>query len=95
VKWKAVELQQLSCRSLSSASAELAAFRKEADLNGHVKWFSDQKGYGFIETEQGDVFVHYSSIEGQGRRTLVQGQEVDVEVQQGPKGLSAKKVKII
>ena len=64
-------------------------------MKGRVKWFSDQKGYGFIETEQGDVFVHYSAIEGQqGRKTLVQGQEVEIEVQQGPKGLNAKKVKI-
>ena len=60
---------------------------------GTVKWFNDAKGYGFISRSDGkDVFVHYSSIEGDGFRTLVQGQPVEYEEQQGPKGLFAAKV---
>ncbi len=62
---------------------------------GTVKWFSDDKGYGFITPDDGsaDVFVHYSSIEGQkGRRTLSEGQPVNFESAKGPKGLSAAKV---
>ena len=62
--------------------------------NGTVKWFNDAKGYGFISRSDGkDVFVHYSSIEGDGFRTLTQGQAVEYEAQQGPKGLFASKVK--
>lgn len=61
--------------------------------NGTVKWFNDSKGYGFIVREDGsDVFVHYSSIEGDGFRTLNQGQLVEYDEQQGPKGLYALKV---
>jgi cold shock protein len=61
---------------------------------GTVKWFNDAKGYGFISrSDDGkDVFVHYSSISGDGFRTLNQGQTVEYEEQQGPKGLFAAKV---
>jgi len=61
---------------------------------GTVKWFNDAKGYGFISrADDGkDVFVHYSSISGDGFRTLNQGQQVEYEEQQGPKGLFAGKV---
>ena len=61
---------------------------------GTVKWFNDAKGYGFISrSDDGkDVFVHYSSISGDGFRTLNQGQAVEYEEQQGPKGLFAAKV---
>lgn len=60
---------------------------------GTVKWFSDQKGYGFITTELGsDVFVHHSEIQGEGFKTLQEGQEVQFEVQNGPKGDQAVKV---
>jgi len=61
---------------------------------GTVKWFNDAKGYGFISrAEDGrDVFVHYSSIEGDGFRTLTQGQEVQYTENQGPKGLFASGV---
>lgn len=63
---------------------------------GKVKWFDDSKGWGFIETEQGDVFVHYSAIVSSvpGRRTLYEGQEVEVEVTSGPKGLKATSVRV-
>jgi CspA family cold shock protein len=60
---------------------------------GIVKWFSDQKGYGFIEQENGeDLFVHYSSIEGNGFRTLAEGDEVTFEVGEGKKGPAAQNV---
>jgi cold shock protein len=61
---------------------------------GTVKWFNAAKGYGFIQREQGeDVFVHYRSILGDGFKTLNQGDKVQFEVEQGPKGLQAKNVK--
>ena len=57
---------------------------------GVVKWFNESKGYGFIERSSGgDVFVHFSAIQGDGYRTLVDGAEVDFDVEQGPKGLQA------
>jgi CspA family cold shock protein len=60
---------------------------------GNVKWFNNKKGYGFIHTEDGeDIFVHYSAIEGDGFKTLNEGQEVEFEVSQGPKGSQAAKV---
>jgi CspA family cold shock protein len=60
---------------------------------GRVKWFNDKKGYGFIETDaQGDVFVHYSAIEGSGFRSLAEGEQVRFEVEQGSKGPQAVKV---
>jgi len=60
---------------------------------GTVKWFNATKGYGFIQREQGgDVFVHYSAIQGDGYRSLDQGDAVEFEVQEGPKGLQAANV---
>jgi CspA family cold shock protein len=60
---------------------------------GTVKWFNDSKGYGFISQENGDdVFVHYSSIEGDGFKTLHEDQQVEFEVTDGPKGPQASKV---
>ena len=61
---------------------------------GNVKWFNDKKGFGFIEQESGeDVFVHYSAVEGEGFKTLVEGDRVEYEVENGPKGLSATNVR--
>jgi len=61
---------------------------------GTVKWFNESKGYGFISPEEGeDVFVHYSAIAGEGFKTLREGDEVEFNVVQGPKGLQAEEVK--
>jgi CspA family cold shock protein len=59
---------------------------------GTVKWFNDAKGYGFIETEQGDVFVHYSAIRSEGHRSLSQGQKVQLDIVTSPKGPQASNV---
>jgi cold shock protein len=62
-------------------------------ITGTVKWFNATKGYGFIERQDGaDVFVHYSAIQGAGYRTLEEGQQVEFEIEQGPKGLQASNV---
>ena len=60
---------------------------------GTVKWFNDAKGYGFISRSSGDdVFVHFSSIQGQGFRTLAEGEEVEFELRETERGLHAAKV---
>ena len=62
---------------------------------GKVKWFNDQKGFGFIQAEQTnkDVFVHHSVIEGEGYKTLTDGETVEYEAESSPKGLKATKVR--
>ena len=61
--------------------------------DGRVKWFNDSKGYGFIEQETGDdLFVHYSAIQGDGFKSLAEGDEVEFDITQGPKGLQASNV---
>ena len=64
---------------------------------GQVKWFNDQKGYGFIQRDDGekDIFVHFSALQGDGFRTLKEGQRVRFEVEDSPKGPKAKNVQII
>jgi CspA family cold shock protein len=72
-------------------------FGKEARVaEGVVKWFSNEKGYGFISRPDGeDVFVHFSAIQADGYRSLQEGQKVDFEVVDGPKGKQASNVKIV
>ena len=61
---------------------------------GNVKWFNDSKGFGFIVRPDGpDVFVHHTAIVGEGYKSLAEGQEVDFDVLEGPKGLQAANVK--
>lgn len=63
---------------------------------GHVKWFNESKGFGFIAQDNGaDVFVHYSAITGGGFRTLAEGQKVQFNVTQGPKGPQAENVVVL
>jgi len=63
---------------------------------GKVKWFNESKGFGFIEKEEGgDVFVHFSSIQGEGFKTLNEGQRVSFDVAQGKKGQEATNVRAI
>jgi CspA family cold shock protein len=63
---------------------------------GTVKWFNDQKGYGFISQDSGgDVFVHYSAIQSDGFRTLAEGDKVEFEITQGAKGPAAANVRKI
>ena len=63
---------------------------------GHVKWFNNTKGFGFLEKEDGkDVFVHYSAISGDGFKTLKEGQKVQFVVEEGDKGLQAVNVEIV
>lgn len=65
-------------------------------MEGKVKWFNDQKGYGFITTAEGkDIFVHFSAIQGEGFKSLKQGDQVECDVTQGSKGPQAANVKVI
>ncbi len=65
-------------------------------VKGTVKWFNSSKGYGFIQRPDGDdVFVHFQAIQGEGYRTLQEGQQVEFTIAQGQKGLQAQEVKIV
>jgi cold shock protein len=64
--------------------------------SGHVKWFNDAKGFGFITTESGeDVFVHFTAIQGNGFRSLAEGAAVELDVVSGPKGQQAANVTVV
>ena len=81
------------------ASRKCLSVEKRGNImaTGTVKWFNATKGFGFIAPDDGsaDVFAHFSSIEGSGYRELVEGQKVDFDVEQGPKGLQAKRVRAL
>lgn len=66
----------------------------EGTAQGHVKWFNNNKGWGFIAPEEGgeDIFVHYSEIHGEGFKTLKEGEKVNFQLARGPKGFYAKAV---
>lgn len=65
-------------------------------MEGTVKWFNDDKGYGFIQSESGtDVFVHYSAIQSHGFKTLSEGQRVRFDITRGPRGEQASNVEIL
>jgi len=65
-------------------------------ITGTVKWFNGSKGYGFLAREGGaDVFVHFSAIQGEGFKNLEEGQKVEFEVEQGPKGPQASNVTVL
>ncbi|MFQ5401137.1 MAG: cold-shock protein [Anaerolineae bacterium] len=68
----------------------------EQRVTGTVKWFNDQKGFGFLSQENGaDVFVHYSAIASEGFRSLTEGDRVEFSIEQGPKGPAATNVHIL
>ncbi len=81
---------------MAPAHGTAGSMRKEGVRSvsrGKVKWFNNSKGYGFIQQEDGtDIFVHFSAIQGEGYKTLEEGQGVEFEITQGPKGLQAANV---
>jgi cold shock protein len=80
--------------ALDSARREARNRRHRLAEQGTVKWFSNEKGFGFISREgQDDVFVHFSAIQGEGYRSLTEGQAVEFDVVDGPKGKQAANVR--
>jgi CspA family cold shock protein len=94
--WVTQPIVFLLCQSVNPDCAE--NFRKEecAMAEGTVKWFSSQKGYGFIEQDEGeDLFVHHTGINGPGFKTLNEGQRVRFEIETTPRGPKAKNVEVV
>ncbi len=82
-----------SVRTISQFEVSRRNSKEMSKTIGKVKWFNNAKGYGFIEQPgEQDIFVHYSAITGDGYKTLIQGQEVEFEVINGPKGPQAENV---
>lgn len=85
-------MQRMSCPTVGLGATESS----NSMATGTVKFFNDQKGFGFISREDGpDVFVHFSNIDGAGYRSLEEGQAVEFEVGQGRKGDEALKVRVV
>lgn len=81
---------------MSNPERGVIRVRRSCVMRGTVKWFDPKKGYGFItKKEGGDVFVHWSAVEMEGFKTLKEGQEVEFEIQEGPKGPQAAHVKVV
>src|SRR5207245_9373936 len=86
--------EEPTCGRGRSAASMLWTRRETMPEVGTVKWFNNDKGYGFIKRESGeDVFVHHSAIQQAGYRTLNEGEKVEFDVKQGPKGLQAENVR--
>ena len=82
-----------SARKVSVKSGPAISTTGVDMLEGKVKWFNESKGFGFIEQESGsDVFVHYTAIQGDGFKTLAEGETVEFEIVDGPKGPAAANV---
>ncbi len=80
--------------ALITAAIRRKAVRRSRLTQGTVKWFSNEKGYGFLARPDGeDVFVHFSAIVGDGYRSLAEGQEVEFDIVDGPKGKQAANVR--
>src|SRR5262249_55813913 len=84
--------RRVSGRQASRANSP--AFKEQQVARGTVKWFNEAKGFGFLSQENGeDVFVHFSAIQGDGFKTLAEGEAVEFDVTRGPKGLQAANVR--
>jgi cold shock protein len=90
-----VHWQEAGAVSETEGRGALSATRRGCMPLGNVKWFNASKGYGFITPTDGgdDVFAHYSAIEMEGYKTLKEGQQVEFEVQEGPKGPQASHIR--
>lgn len=82
------------CNTLGRKYPAILILKGEDLMKGTVKWFNDQKGFGFISQEEGpDVFVHYTAIQGDGFKSLEEGQTVEFDITEGPKGPQAANVR--
>ena len=90
------EIFRTDTETATQGNVFIISLRFVSMRTGTVKWFNNTKGFGFIAPSEGgeDVFVHFSAIQGSGYRTLDEGQSVNFEVEQGPKGLQATQVSV-
>ena len=89
-------LDKVPIRAMPQGGVRRVSRKQQGMATGTVKFFNDQKGFGFISREDGpDVFVHFSNIEGTGRRTLLDGQQVEFEISPGRKGPEAVGVRVV